>query len=394
MIAEKMREYVEGSSLIRAMFEDSRRLAEIHGAENVYNFSLGNPCFAPPEKVDEVIEDILKSRDKIEVHGYMSNAGHDSVRAKIAANLNGRFGTHFAKKNILMTVGAAGGINVAMKTLINPGDEVVVFAPYFGEYDSYAANADARIVTVKCCAPEFYPDIDELKEAVTAKTKMVIINSPNNPTGVVYPEVLIEALADALDEMQGKYGNPIYLFSDEPYRELVYGDIEVPYVTKYYDNTIVGYSYSKSLSLAGERIGYLVIPDEADGADEIISAAAVANRILGFVNAPSLMQLAAGECVDIQVDVSHYEKNRNRLYEGLTEIGYECVKPEGAFYLFLKSPIDDDIAFAEKAKEFRLVIVPGTAFCYPGYIRLAYCTSYETIEAALPQFKKLWDSVK
>lgn len=389
-----MKKHVTGSSLIRAMFEDSRKLAEIHGAENVYDFSLGNPCFPPPPALRAALAELLAREDQVTVHGYMNNAGHENARNIIAESLNRRFGTSFSGRNILMTVGAAGGLNVAMKTLLDPGDEVVVLSPYFGEYDNYASNVSAEIVRAECPPPEFYPDLAELSDAISSKTKMVIINSPNNPTGVVYPEHVIKGVAEVLSERQEFFGTSVYLFSDEPYRELVYGDTEVPYITKYYDNTIVGYSYSKSLSLAGERIGYLVIPDEADDSEMIRSAASVANRILGFVNAPSIMQLAVSECVDEKVDVSHYRENRDALYNGLTEIGYECVKPQGAFYLFMKSPIDDDIRFAEKAKEFRLVIVPGTAFGCPGYIRLAYCTSHETIGKALPQFKLLWDSVK
>lgn len=394
MISEKMKEYVTGSSLIRAMFEDSKKLAEIYGAENVYDFSLGNPCFPPPNVFKTTLVEILGLEDQTAVHGYMNNAGHEGVREAIADSLNRRFDTSFQMRNILMTVGAAGGINVALKTLVNPGEEIVTFSPYFGEYDSYASNVSAKLVTAQCSQPDFQPDPEELRKVLTPQTKVVIMNSPNNPTGVVYSEKTIRAIADVLREKQKEFGTVIYLFSDEPYRELVYGDARVPYVTKYYENTIVGYSYSKSLSLAGERIGYLVIPDEAEDAPHIIAAAAVANRILGFVNAPSLMQFAIGACVDVETDVSHYEYNRDLLYEGLNKIGYRCVKPEGAFYLFFESPIDDDLAFAEKAKDFRLVIVPGTAFHCPGYIRLAYCASEETIRAALPQFKKLWDAVQ
>lgn len=394
MISEQMKEYVTGSSLIRAMFEDSKKLAEIYGEENVYDFSLGNPCFPPPNIFKTTLVEILGLKDQTKVHGYMNNAGYESVREAIADSLNRRFGTGFGMRNILMTVGAAGGINVALKTLINPEDEIVVFAPYFGEYDSYGANFHARLVTARCSLQDFQPDLESLRQVLTPQTKVVIINSPNNPTGVVYSEETLQGIADVLREKQKEFGTVIYLFSDEPYRELVYDGVQVPYVTKYYKNTIVGYSYSKSLSLAGERIGYLVIPDEAEDAPHIIAAASVANRILGFVNAPSLMQLAIGACVDIETDISHYQENRDLLYGGLTEMGYDCIRPEGAFYLFFKSPVKDDLAFAEKAKEFRLVIVPGTAFHCPGYIRLAYCTSQETIKAALPQFQKLMDAVK
>lgn len=394
MISEKMKQYVVGSSLIRAMFEDSKKMAAIYGADNVYDFSLGNPCFPPPAEVNDSMRRILDNENPIRLHGYMSNAGHESVREKIADSINRRFGTAFGVRNILMTVGAAGGLNVAFKTLVNPGEEIITFTPYFGEYDSYTANVDGVLVKVASQIPGFQPDLEDFRSKISPKTKIVIINSPNNPTGVVYSKETITAIAEILAEKQKEYGTSIYIFADEPYRELVYDGVEVPYIPCFYRNTVVGYSYSKSLSLAGERIGYLVLPDEADDSDEIIAAAGVANRILGFVNAPSILQLAIEECVDVTMDISCYDKNRKALYEGLTDIGYECVKPDGAFYLFMKSPIDDDLAFCDKAKEFRLVIVPGTAFGCPGYIRLAYCTSYETIQNALPQFKSLWDSVQ
>lgn len=391
MISESMRKQIDGGSLIRAMFEDSKKMADIHGAKHVYDFSLGNPMLPPPEEVRTEMIKILAKGDGATLHGYMNNAGYEDVRKAVAENLNRRFGTKFHENNILMTVGAAGGLNVALKALVDPGDEIIVFSPYFGEYDSYAANVNGSVVAVKCSAPDFYPDVEALKAAVTEKTKMVIINSPNNPTGVIYPDYIIANIAGVLRERERHYGHDIYLFSDEPYRELAYDGVKVPYVTRYYDNAIVGYSYSKSFSLAGERIGYLVIPDSLNGWKTIMSAATVANRILGFVNAPSLMQRVIGACVNTKVDISYYEKNRELLYNGLTELGYECVKPQGAFYLFVKSLIDDDIEFARVAKDYRLVIVPGTAFGYPGYIRLAYCTTPEVIEKALPQFKKLRD---
>lgn len=394
MISDKMKEYVVGSSLIRAMFDDSKRLISIYGKENVYDFSLGNPCFPPPEEFKDTLKKIIDETDPMVVHGYMNNAGHESVREKIAESINKKFNTDYNAGNIIMTVGAAGGLNVIFKTLINPGDEIIAFSPYFGEYDSYTANVSAELVKVPPVLPGFEPDLEALEKSITPKTRIVIVNSPNNPTGVVYSEETIKEIAAILRRKEVEYGLPIYIFSDEPYRELAYDGVKVPYITKVYDDTIVGYSYSKSLSMAGERIGYLLIPDEASGADDIISAATVANRILGFVNAPSLFQLAIGECVDMKMDIDCYDRNRKALYGGLTDIGYECVKPEGAFYLFVKSPLADDIEFCEKAKEFGLVLVPGTAFDCPGYIRLAYCTAYETIEKSMPQFKKLWDSVQ
>ena len=389
MISEKMLEMTKNSSAIRAMFEEGRRMAEQFGAENVYDFSLGNPNVPAPKEVTEAIEAILREEDPLTVHGYMSNAGYEDVRQGVAASLNQRFGTKFAEKNILMTVGAAGGLNVVFKTLLNPGDEVLAFAPYFGEYNSYVANYGGVLRAVPANTVDFQPNLTEFAQMLTEKTKAVIVNSPNNPTGVIYSEETILQLAEILREKQKAFGSSIYLVSDEPYRELVYGEAEVPYLTKYYENTIVGYSFSKSLSLPGERIGYLVIPDEADESDAIINAANVANRILGYVNAPSLFQRVIARCLDAKTDIAYYDRNRETLYEGLKKAGYSCIKPEGAFYLFVKSPIPDEKAFCEAAKKYHLLLVPGSSFACPGYVRLAYCVAYETIVNALPKFALL-----
>ncbi|WP_346930220.1 pyridoxal phosphate-dependent aminotransferase [Clostridium sp.] len=394
MISEKMVGYVKGSSLIRAMFEEGKRLASIYGAENVYDFSLGNPNLEPPSTVKEAIVDILNNEPNTMVHGYMSNSGYEDVRETIANSINKKFDTNFSGKNIVMTVGAAGGLNVIFKTFLNPEDEVVVFAPYFGEYRSYAANYDGKLVVVAPNTTDFQPNLDEFESKITDKTKAVIINSPNNPTGVVYSEETIIRLTNILKEKQKELGTDIYLISDEPYRELVYDNIEVPYLTKYYDNTVVGYSYSKSLSLPGERIGYLVIPNEVSDFENVVSAANVATRILGYVNAPSLFQRVIARCLDDKVNIDFYNKNRELLYSELTSYGYECIKPEGAFYLFVKSPIDNDIEFCNMAKKYNILIVPGTSFACPGYIRIAYCVAYTTIENALPGFKSLIESIK
>ncbi|MBE6059602.1 MAG: pyridoxal phosphate-dependent aminotransferase [Clostridium sulfidigenes] len=394
MISKKMVDYVNGSSLIRAMFEEGKRLASIYGAENVYDFSLGNPNLEPPSTVKEAIVDILNNEPNTMVHGYMSNSGYEDVRETIANSINKKFDTSFTEKNIVMTVGAAGGLNVIFKTLLNPEDEVVVFAPYFGEYRSYAANYDGKLVVVSPNTTDFQPNLDEFKSKITDKTKAVIINSPNNPTGVVYSEETIIKLTNILKEKQKELGTDIYLISDEPYRELVYDNIQVPYLTKYYDNTIVGYSYSKSLSLPGERIGYLVIPNEVSDFENVVSAANVATRILGYVNAPSLFQRVIARCLDDKVNIDFYNKNRELLYSELTSYGYNCIKPEGAFYLFVKSPIENDIEFCNMAKKYNILIVPGTSFACPGYIRIAYCVAYSTIENALPGFKSLIESIK
>lgn len=389
MISDKMLGFVKTSSIIRSMFEEGKRLADIYGAENVYDFSLGNPSVEPPLQIKEALINVLNEEDPGIVHGYMNNSGYIDVREKIALSLNHKFGTDFNSDNIIMTVGAAGGLNVILKSLLNPGDEVITFAPYFGEYRNYVSNYDGVLVEVPPNCETFQPDLTEFEKRITYKTKAVIINSPNNPTGVVYSEDTICKLADILNKKQEEYNTSIYLISDEPYRELVYDNVEVPYLTKYYNNTIVVYSYSKSLSLPGERIGYLVIPNKVDDYENLVSAANVATRILGFVNAPSLIQRAVARCLDAKVDVEIYNRNRELLYNSLLSYGYECVKPQGAFYLFVKALEEDDKKFAEAAKKYNILIVPGSSFGCPGYVRIAYCVDYGMIERALPGFQKL-----
>ena len=390
MIAEKMKGLVANSSAIRAMFEEGNRLAGIYGAENVFDFSLGNPNVPAPEAVKKAIEDLVENEDPLVLHGYTnSNSGYADVREAVAKSLNERFGTAFEGKNIIMTVGAAGGLNVILKTIINAGDEVLTFAPYFGEYRAYVNNFDGVLVEVSPNTVDFQPKLDEFEQKITPKTKAVIVNTPNNPTGVVYSEETIKKMAAIMEAKQKEYGTEIFLISDEPYRELVYDGAEVPYLTKYYDNTIVGYSYSKSLSLPGERIGYLVIPDEVADSEDMLSAANVANRILGFVNAPTLQQKIVKACLNEKTDISYYDRNREALYNGLKECGFDCIKPEGAFYLFVKSPVENEKEFCEAGKKYNILMVPGSSFACPGYVRLAYCVSYETIQNSLPEFKKL-----
>ncbi len=389
MISEKMKGFVQNNSVIRAMFEEGRIMAAKFGEENVYDFSLGNPSVEPPKEISEAIVRIATQEKPNFVHGYMSNSGYEDVRQKVAESLNRRFGTDFAAKNILMTVGAAGCLNVILKTLINPGDEVVVFAPYFVEYRNYVRNYDGVIVEVSPDTETFQPNLEEFAQKLTPATKAVIVNTPNNPTGVVYSEETIVKLADILRAKEEEFGTSIYLISDEPYRELVYDGQEPPYLTKYYHNAVVGYSFSKSLSLPGERIGYLVMPDTLDDAENVIAAAAIANRILGFVNAPSLMQRVVAECIDAKVDIEAYRRNRDLLCETLAEAGFTCAKPDGAFYLFVKAPDGDDKAFTAKAKEQRLLIVPGSSFACAGYCRVAYCVSYEMIQRSVPSWKAL-----
>ena len=389
MIADKMKALVKNSSAIRAMFEEGKIMAAKYGAENVYDFSLGNPNVPAPVQVKEAIIEEAEKEDPIVLHGYMSNAGYEDVRQAVAESINKKFDTAFSAKNIIMTVGAAGGLNVILKTLLNPGDEVIAIAPYFGEYNSYVSNFDGKLVVVSPNTETFQPNLTELEEKLTARTKAVIVNSPNNPTGVIYSEETIQAMAEILRKKQKEFGTDIYLISDEPYRELAYDGAEVPYLTKYYENAIIGYSFSKSLSLPGERIGYLVIPDEAADSEDVISAAGTATRILGYVNAPSLMQKAVAKCLDAQADVTYYDRNREDLYNGLKEMGFECIKPQGAFYLFMKSPVADEKVFCEAAKKQHILIVPGSSFACPGYVRIAYCVAHETIINSMPGFKAL-----
>ncbi|MCI8765316.1 MAG: pyridoxal phosphate-dependent aminotransferase [Lachnospiraceae bacterium] len=391
MISEKMRPLAENNSVIRVMFEEGKRLAAIYGAENVYDFSLGNPNVPAPDEVKESILEILEEEESAFVHGYMSNAGYEDVRETIADSLNARFGTSFGVNNILMTVGAASGLNVILKTVLEPGDEVIVFAPYFVEYGNYVRNYDGTLVVISPNTEDFQPNLEELKEKITLRTRAVIINTPNNPTGVVYSAQTLERLAEILRQKKEEFGTEILLISDEPYRELAYDGAEVPYVTRYYEDTVICYSYSKSLSLPGERIGYLVIPDELQDSSEVFTAATIANRVLGSVNAPSLMQRVIKRCIEkgAHVNLAAYDRNRNRLYEGLKDWGFSCIRPEGAFYLFVKSPIPDEQEFCRQAAKYRLLLVPGTSFACPGYVRIAYCVSYEQIERSMPAFGKL-----
>lgn len=389
MISEKMISLVKNSSTIRAMFEEGKKLADIYGEENVFDFSIGNPSVEPPIEVKEAIIDIITHESPNLVHGYMNNSGYEDVREVIAKHINNLHGTSFTSENIIMTVGAAGGLNVIFKALLNKGDEVITFAPYFGEYRNYVSNYDGVLVEISPNTVDFQPNLLEFKEKITAKTKAVIVNTPNNPTGVVYSEETICELTKILEEKQEEFGTSIYLISDEPYRELVYDGVEVPYLTKYYKNTIVAYSYSKSLSLPGERIGYLVLPSEMDDFENVSAATNVANRILGYVNAPSLMQRVIARCIDAKVDVEIYNRNREVLYNNLTSFGYHCIKPQGAFYLFVEALGGDDVAFSNAAKKYNILIVPGSSFGCPGYCRISYCVDYNKVTGALKGFEKL-----
>lgn len=389
MISDQMLKLVNGSSAIRAMFEEGKKLAAIYGAENVYDYSLGNPSVEPPLEVKKAIYHILETEEPNLVHGYPNNSGFEDVRQAVAEHLNKKFGTAFSFENIVMTNGAAAALNIIFKCILNPGDEIITFAPFFTEYRNYAANYNATLTVVPANLETFEVNFDEFEKLITPRTRGVLINTPNNPSGVVYSEETIKKIAAVMEKKQAEFGTDIYLISDEPYRELVYENIEVPYVSKYYKNTFVAYSFSKSLSLPGERIGYLVANSEMADFEKMMYALNVANRVCGFVNANSLFERVVPYCLDCKVDIEIYNRNRIDLYNKLTELGFKCVKPVGAFYMFPETPIDDDVAFCNAAKEFNLLLVPGSGFGCKGHMRLSYCVSHDTIINSFPAFEKL-----
>lgn len=393
MLNEKMVSLGSRRSVIREIFEyGKKRKAEI-GEENVFDFSLGNPSVPAPAAVTAALERIIKETDPVRLHGYTSAQGDMAVRAKIAGSIEKRFGFPANKDLIYMTCGAAASLTVTLNALVNSGDEIIIPAPFFPEYRVFAENAGARVVTVMCREPDFQLDIKAIESAVNEKTKAIIINSPNNPTGAVFSPDTIKALSDMLVRKQAEYGTDIYIIADEPYRELSYG-AEVPYIPKYYANTAVCYSYSKSLSLPGERIGYIFIPESANNSKKLYAAVCGAGRALGFVCAPSLMQYTVAECTDALPDISTYKKNRDLLFGALTDYGYKAVPPDGAFYLFVKSPEPDANAFCERAKKYELLLVPSDDFGCPGYVRISYCVTADQIEKSLPAFKALIEEYK
>ena len=389
MIAEKMYELGTKKSTIRTIFEYGRKRAAEVGEENIYDFSLGNPNVPTPEFVKQAVIDILNEMEPCAVHGYTIAPGNPQVRETLAKSINERFGTHFAGKNLFMTAGAAAAITICFKALSEPQDEFITFAPFFPEYRCFVESTGAKLVVVPAQTEDFQIDFAAFEELLTPHTKALIMNSPNNPSGAVYSEATIRKLAEILREKEKEYGHAIFIISDEPYREIAYEGYEVPYVSKYYDDTLVCYSYSKSFSLPGERIGYIVVPDEIADFERVYGAIAGAGRVLTHVNAPSLWQLAVARCAGRPSDIAAYEKNGQLLYQGLIDAGFTCVKPQGAFYLFPKALEADDYAFCERAKKYDLLLVPGTDFGCPGYFRASYCIRTETIEKSLPVFKKL-----
>lgn len=390
MISETMCGLGKESSVIRAIFEYGKKRAAEIGAENVFDFSLGNPNVPVPEDVKKVMKDLLDCGDDVWLHGYTSGNGDAETRKAIAEDLNRRFGTVFRPENLYMTCGAAASLKICITALCEPGDEFITFTPFFPEYRVFVETAGAKLVAVSTDPDTFQIDFDRLAEGVSEHTKALIVNSPNNPSGVVFREEAIRKLAAFLEEKEKEYGHPIWIIADEPYRELVYDNsLEVPYLTKYYRNTLVCYSYSKSLSMPGERIGYILVPDEAEKAGDVYAAVCGAGRALGYVCAPSFIQHVIARCTGQVSDLGVYRKNRDLLYQALTDYGYSCVYPDGAFYLFVKALEENAAAFCERAKKHELLLVPSDDFGTPGYVRIAYCVTTDQITRSLPAFRAL-----
>lgn len=394
MVSEEM--YVLGTkkSTIRTIFEFGQKRAAEVGAENVFDFSLGNPNVPAPDFIRDEAVDILMHGDPTEVHGYTIAPGKPAVREVLAADLKRRFGMEVTGKNLFMTAGAAASVTITFKALTEPGDEFVTFAPFFPEYRVFVEACGGKLVVVPAKTDDFQIDLTALERVLTPQTKAVIVNSPNNPSGAVYRETTIRRLADLLRAKEQEYGHPIFIVADEPYREIVYDGASVPCIPLFYDNTIVCYSYSKSFSLPGERIGYIVVPDTAADFARIYGAIAGAARVLTHVNAPSLWQLVVARCAGKAADLSTYAKNAALLYDGLTALGFSCVRPQGAFYLFPQALEPDDAAFCRRAQEYDLLLVPGRDFGCPGYFRAAYCVRTKMIEKSLPRFEALAKSYK
>ena len=394
MIAQHYKDMLGAKSVIRQISEwSTARGAEI-GYENVFDYSLGNPSVPAPEAVNQTIHTILNDTPTLQIHSYGHSAGLPQVREQLARSLNRRFGMDYQPEHLFMASGAAGALGHALRAVTEPGDEIIVFAPYFPEYKVFIEGAGAKMVLIPPEIEHFQIDFDALERSITPHTKGVVVNTPNNPSGVVYSRQTLEKLASVLTAKSQEYGHPIYLISDEPYREIVFQGFEVPWVPHIYKDTIVCYSFSKSLSLPGERLGYVLVPGDVTDAKEVYAAVAGAGRSLGYVNAPSLFQQVTSLCCDMTSDLAVYERNCKLLVTSLREMGYHVAEPGGAFYLFPRSLEPDDMAFSERAKQFDLLLVPGSGFGAPGHVRIAYCVQTERIERALPKFKALADSYK
>ena len=394
MLPEKMIKLGSQRSVIRELFEFGKKRAAQIGEENVFDFSIGNPSVPAPDCVNEEIIRLIRESDPVTLHGYTSAQGDAQVRETVAQSINRRHGVNFRADNLYMTVGAAAALSCALTGLTCPDDEFIVFAPYFPEYKVFIEAAGAKMVMIPADIEHFQIDFDALEAAITPHTKGVIVNSPNNPSGAVYSEETVIRLSEILRTKSQEYGEPIYLISDEPYREIVFSGVTVPYIPKYYDDTIVCYSWSKALSLPGERMGYVLIPDSVTDHETVYAAVAGAGRSLGYVNAPSLFQRVCAKCCDMTADISVYERNRDLLVKNLREYGYHVVEPGGTFYLFPRSLEPDAVAFSERAKKYNLLIVPGDGFGCPGHVRISFCVPTERVERALPYFKTLAEEYK
>ena len=391
---EKMYGLGSKRSVIREIFEYSKKRAAEIGPENVFDFSLGNPSVEPPKAISDTIMALLTSGDATLLHGYTSAQGDAGVRAAVAGNIEKRHGVKISPNLIYMTCGAAASLTITLRAVMNEGEECIAFAPFFTEYRVFVENAGGKLVVSTPMAKTFQVDLADFESKITANTKCVIVNSPNNPSGVVYSEETVKGICEILKKKSAEYGHAIYLIADEPYRELVYGDVNVPYLMNYYENTFVCYSWSKALSLPGERIGYIAVNPAMQDAEKLYLAVCGAGRSLGFVCAPSLFQQVVGRNIDVTVDVNVYKENRDLLVDNLTAYGYECVKPDGAFYLFVKALEEDAAAFAAKAKAHEILVVPCDDFGVSGYVRIAYCVDKARIERALPAFKALAEEYK
>jgi aspartate aminotransferase len=390
MFSKKICDSLASGSMIRAMFEQGNKLKAQFGADNVFDFALGNP---DPEPDQEIIDDIRALAGEPGIHKYMSNAGFTDVREKIADHMSAESGRAFTAEDIVMVVGAAAGLSVTFHSLLDPGDEVITLAPYFMEYNSYVGNQGGVVRPVPTLRGSFRPDVPAIRAAITARTKAIILNSPNNPSGAVYPEEDLVALSEALDDAEAEFGHPVYVVSDEPYAKIIYDGVKVPSVARIFRNSITVNSFSKSLALPGERIGFVAVcPDMAD--KDLLDAALVySNRTLGFVNAPAIFQKVVVNHLDRAVGLDAYRERRDMLYDILTGAGFECTKPQGAFYLFPKSPIPDDKEFAAIALRHRTIVVAGSGFSYPGYFRLSYCVSRDTIKGSEKAFREIMKEI-
>lgn len=396
MYNQTMYELGSQPSIIRELFAYGLQQAKVVGPEKVFDYTLGNPSIPAPAKVNQSIKDILDDTDSIAIHGYSMAGGFDGTREAIANNLNERYGTDIKASNLFITCGAAPALISAIKALlVDENSEIMVVAPFFPEYRPFITKNGGKLVVIPADREHFQIDLAKVEALITKNTQAIIINSPNNPSGVVYTEETLKALADILTKKGEEYGHPIYIIADEPYRELVYGDVKVTFIPTVYKNTIVCYSWSKSLSLPGERIGYVCVPDQCDNAKEVFDGVSGAARAGGHVCAPTMLQMVIERCVGEMPDLKAYDENRTLLYDELTKMGYKCAKPDGAFYLFVEVPNGDGMAFCQKAKEdHNLLVVPGEGFDCPGYMRLSYCVANDMIRRSLPAFQKMYDAYK